>query len=317
MPDMSVGPTGGPPKSTKRDGTTLTHSSPPAIQADKAARRQLRRSASFDRRERMMGTKNHHSANSLHQKEAKQSRRKSAGGGSEVVDSSRHIYNKKNFNFEHQMDSLLENVSFDFNCTDAMLIVRSPSVRPRHAGELSPSRGDRLRHSGHLSHPISSDEESGSLHSPSGSSHSAIGFDIHDSDFQGDVYTAGKQRKSKGSRGPSREKESKERGSDEQSEELFEAGGEQGTTRETESRGLLFNFRDLSQATSIGVVPGLAFRSAALTRAEVHPEDVHRALVFLRKGLNIKTIIDLRAKDEKAGDKLDWIVEKVALLKSN
>lgn len=300
------------PLSTTIDDGAV-HSPPRATDGDKKARQQKRRSDSYDHKKAELHSKDSQDAgstisllktsrdNKAERKERLNASRKSGG------------YTKKGFQFENNMETLLENCSFDFNSTDAVLMVRSPSVprrgAPHNEAKLSGSFVDKTSTGSSISSKASSDDESGSLSPTKG-----ISFDLHDPDVQGEIYSPGR-RKSSREASP----KGKERPERDDAEQHSGAGADDGEVvalvaddvAVVESRGLLFNFRDLCQATHHGVVPGLVFRSAALTRADVHPLDLHRVLVFLRKGLNIKTIIDLRAKDEKVGDKLDWIVEKV------
>jgi hypothetical protein len=285
------------------------HNPPRATDGDKKARQQKRRSDSYDHKKAELHSKDSQDAgstvsplktsrdNKAERKERLNASRKSGG------------YTKKGFQFENNMETLLENCSFDFNSTDAVLMVRSPSVQRRGALTEAKLSGSFLDKTNTSSSKVSSDDESGSLSPTKG-----ISFDLHDPDVQGEIYSPGRRKSSR--EASPKGKEQPERNEAEQQSGAGADDGEvvalvEDDVAVVESRGLLFNFRDLCQATHHGVVPGLVFRSAALTRADVHPLDVHRVLVFLRKGLNIKTIIDLRAKDEKVGDKLDWIVEKV------
>ncbi len=77
----------------------------------------------------------------------------------------------------------------------------------------------------------------------------------------------------------------------------------------------LFNFRDLSEATHTGrsqrlMGTGKIFRSACVSRGDVNREDVLRTIAFLKDTVGIKTIIDLRNKDEKESDPFDDLVEE-------
>jgi len=185
-------------------------------------------------------------------------------------------YNKKDFHFERDLDALVTDCSFEFNPSDARLVVRSPTFSQRLPAGCE-TAGD------------SSGESSGDSRTESSNEGGLF--------REGARTGGGGRRRSGGVRG--------EEGKDE-----GEPEGDAKGTAEVVCRDLLFNFRDLSESID-AFLPGLVFRSAALTRAKVGPQDVHRALVFLRKGLNIKTIIDLRTKDEKLSDKLDWLVETV------
>jgi hypothetical protein len=83
-------------------------------------------------------------------------------------------------------------------------------------------------------------------------------------------------------------------------------------------KGILFNFRDLVHASTNqgnalkrSMTAGRIYRSACLTRGHVEEDEVQKTLIYLRKEIGIRTIIDLRAKDEKVADRLDHLVERV------
>jgi hypothetical protein len=78
---------------------------------------------------------------------------------------------------------------------------------------------------------------------------------------------------------------------------------------------LLFNFRDLKQATGprsrLRIRSGRVFRTACIARGDVNLDEIAKIIAFLKDEVGVRTIIDFRNKDEKQADPFDHILEEI------
>jgi hypothetical protein len=77
---------------------------------------------------------------------------------------------------------------------------------------------------------------------------------------------------------------------------------------------LLFNFRDLAEATTgrsrLRIKPGRVYRTACIARGDVDVDQIAEIIAFLKDRAGIRTIIDFRNKDEKQADPFDRVLEE-------
>jgi hypothetical protein len=77
---------------------------------------------------------------------------------------------------------------------------------------------------------------------------------------------------------------------------------------------LLFNFRDLAEATTgrsrLRIKPGRVYRTACIARGDVDLDQIAEIIAFLKDRAGIRTIIDFRNKDEKQADPFDRVLEE-------
>ncbi len=85
-------------------------------------------------------------------------------------------------------------------------------------------------------------------------------------------------------------------------------------TKEDVVGKLLFNFRDLKDATNTGrsrlrIKPGRVYRTACIARGDVDIDQIAKIIAYIKDEVGIRTIIDFRNKDEKQADPFDRVLE--------